>query len=71
MSPEERNIAMSLSISRKINELYSKYDKYSQNIKKLEKKNIHLKIINVILLNNYLLISFLILVIMLLLNKLI
>jgi len=39
MSPEEeRNLAMSLSISGKINELYSKYDKYSENIKKLEKK---------------------------------
>ena len=39
MSPgEECNLVKSLAISSKMQELYSQYDKYSQNIKELEKK---------------------------------
>ena len=39
MSPgEECNLVKSLAISSKMSELYSQYDKYSQNIKELEKK---------------------------------
>lgn len=39
MSPEEEsNITKSLAMGDKLHKLYSQYDKYSQNIKELEKK---------------------------------
>ena len=45
MSPEEEsNIAKSLAMGDKLHKLYSQYDKYSQNIKELEKKKHSLEV---------------------------
>ena len=45
MSPEEEsNITKSLAMGDKLHKLYSQYDKYSQNIKELEKKKHSLEV---------------------------